>query len=162
MMKAVRYFLTICALLLGGAITPASAENAKLAMSAPIETCIRDNAAKVESAVLDLNQAVDFLVSNICAEPIAADQAEQAKAASEKQYAQWQKACDNAKVTAKDNDNSMSALCGNFRVGFLTEPNDDSTYTIYAAGSRPAGAVALASRLLLDLRLSHSNSRQSH
>jgi len=118
-----------------------------------IAQCINENAAKVEAAVSELNQAVDFLVSDVCAEPIAAQAAQQGKVASEHMAAQWKKMCDEETPEQKK---AGTDYCTWTKAGFLSEPNDDSVGSVsYAITSwnRPAAAVALASRRLLDLRL---------
>ena len=165
-----RHLTTAIAVLLVGATTTigAVADDVKLAVPAtPIEQCIRDNAAKVEAAVPDLIQSVDFLVSDVCAVSVAAEQTRQQQLANERRYSQWDKMCEAQKAARKnakpdaDSDKNMAAFCDNnnmFRVGFITEPaSDDDSGTSYIGGAKPAAAVALAARLLLDLRLSHKN-----
>jgi len=143
------------------AATPAAADEA---LPPPIAQCIQDNAAKVEAAVGDLNQAVDFLVGDVCAEPIAAEQARATKRFAEQQSAHWKKMCDDmqsdkAKKPGTDVAKGYEAWCSNVKVGFLTEPVGDDeeggSYTFVSGAAHPPAAVALASRLLLDLRLSH-------
>ncbi len=126
-------------------------------LAAPIAQCIDDNVAKVEAVVDDLGKAVEFLVSDVCAEPLTAEQSRITKAASDAQAAQWQKICDEAKKEGKPakNEKDFSNLyCTSAKVGFLTEPGEGG-YTIFGASfaNAPPAAVALASKRLLDLRL---------
>jgi hypothetical protein len=136
---------------------PAAARADDSATLAPeIAQCINDNASKVEAAVSDLNQAVDFLVSDVCAEPIAAQGAQQAKRSSERMAAQWKKLCDEEPA---DKKKSGSDFCAMTKLGFASESGDEDglSYAIAAnTWGKPAAAVALASRKLLDLRLSHT------
>ena len=134
-----------------------SAPSEKLA--APIEQCIRDNASKVEIAVSDLNEAVTFLVDNLCAQPIAEESARRAKRAAEQYQKQIQDACDKEK-TQPDGDPARQYACAcaisnATHIGFTGIDQ-------YNAGSvqGPPAGVALASKLLLDLRLSHSKPGQ--
>jgi len=156
----------LLSLLLLSLLSSPSAAGAVLA--APVAQCINDNAARVEMAISDLNQAVDFLVTDICAEPVAAEQARQSKLAMQQQTAHWQKTCSdmeaNRKAKAPDSETAASydAWCSNVRVGFLSEPDSDSEngYTLFSSLTREPAAVALASRLLLDLRLSRTKRQQ--
>ena len=139
-----------------------AAQAADPAMPPAIEKCVRDNAAGVEAAISDLNQGVDFLVGNLCAEPIAAEQARQNKENSDRQAAHWKAMCDAEKAAARvkpDAKDPMTNLCSSMRIGFLTEPNGgedgEDTYISLAGGAKPPAATALAARLLLDLRLAH-------
>lgn len=136
------------------------------ALAPDVSQCISANAPKVEAAIADLNQAVDFLVTDVCAEPLAAQQARESRRTSEQQTARWKKMCDDSQADAKKDPSNADAAkgyeawCGTLKYGFLTTPNDDedeSGYTIFSALTpRSPAAVALASRLLLDLRLSHA------
>src|SRR5580693_10222207 len=137
----------------------------------PIEQCIRDNAGKVEAAVPNLNDAVDFLVGKVCAVPIAGESARIAKLMQERTAGQWKKMCDEetaaTKGTTADGEKAGPKTfdyCAMTKVGFLTEPNDDEggsyAYSI-ALGSSPPAAVALAAQLMLDMLLAHSRAVQS-
>jgi hypothetical protein len=125
-------------------------------LAAPIAQCINDNAAKVEAAIPDLNEAVDFLVLNVCAGPVAEQQQLRMKHAAEKSVARMQKMCDDEK--AADKTKPAPSYCNSLKIGFMSEPNnleEDYFGIVATASSKPAAAAALASRLLLDLRLSH-------
>ena len=168
-----RNLTTAVAVILIGATTIIGAQAADmkpLTLAAPIEQCIRDNAPKVEAAVPDLNQAVEFLIGNVCAQSVAVEQVRQRQLADDRRAAEWDKMCETQKATKRDGktgadvDQSMAAMCSEksvFKVGFITEPRDvdGDELTIYRNVSYPAAAVSLAARLLLDLRLSHTKSR---
>jgi len=145
------------------AALPAAARADDATRLAPeIAQCINDNAPKVEAAVSDLNQAVDFLVSDVCAEPIAAQEAQQAKRSSDRMAAQWKKLCDEETA---DKKKSGADYCMMTKIGFAGEPSDEEGAGAYTAilgvstWNKPAAAVALASRRLLDLRLSHMSAK---
>jgi len=133
-------------------------------VAAPIEQCIRENAPKVEIAVSELNAAVGFLVDKICAEPVASENTRLATIQQEKMAAYWQKMCDDQKAAkggdAEKNNNSKAIganYCAMGKIGFAGLEQylpDDESGPVYMGSGSPA-AVALASRLLLDLRLSH-------
>jgi hypothetical protein len=137
-------------------------------LAAPIDACIRANAAKVEAAVPDLRDGVRFLVEDVCAEPIAVEQSRQQALTAQANAAHWKKMCDEQKSQPRQsNKNKLFDACSlaDMQVGFtgVESPqgdNDDDTPT-YLTLSPPA-ALALASQMLLDLRLAHSQSRQNH
>ena len=151
-----------------GAAHSANADTAT-ALAPTIEQCIRDNAAKVEATIPDLNEAVLFLVGSVCAEPVANENQRQNSLRMERYSAHWKQMCDAQKSAAKseplDRETRKPAYdaCAmlDYKVGFLTEP-DDIDATAYVVGLSPPSALALASHLLLDLRLAHSQSGHSH
>jgi len=174
-----RNLTTVFAILLIGAATTFSAQAedqkqgaivsitaidmGRMPLAAPIEQCIRGNAAKVEAAVPDLSQAVDFLVGKICAEPIAKENARVLRNQQERMAADWQKMCDEEKAakrtnsTTTDRQNMGVDYCALGKVGFAgIDPytDDDNGGPMYIGAGSPA-AIALAARLLLDLRLAH-------
>jgi hypothetical protein len=140
-------------------VDPLAASPQEDKLAAPVDQCIRDNAAKVELAVSDLNQAVAFLVDNVCAQPISDEHARKTRQATEQYQRQMQDACDKEKSQPKNAKPtpgmSFCDLAGATHIGF-------SGIDQYTAGSvqGPPAAVALASKLLLDLRLSHSKPGQ--
>lgn len=154
-------------LALGYVVVTAGSQPAAADQKLPpeIAQCIEANAPKVEAAIADLNQAVDFLVTDLCAESIAAENARQAKRASDEQSARIRKMCAERKDDARkdaDGAKTYDAWCSGMSVGFLTDPNDDegTSYSVLSSlGARSPSAVALASRLLLDLRLSHAGKK---
>lgn len=162
--------LLICAALMGGLIfsVPASAES-KLA--APLEQCIRSNATKVEAAIPSLKEAADFLVANICAEPVAAENARLTKVRQDKSAQYWKDRCDKEKASAKpESEKTAFNACmmldytGSSDVMLqYDDGNDDGETYVYPYGnSVPAAATGLASRILLDLRLAHDNAAKAH
>ena len=162
-----RSLTTTLAIFVIGATTTINAQADAIkpaTLAAPIEQCIRDNAGKVEATIPDLNQAVDFLVGDLCAQPIAARQAAQQAEMMQDYRKNLKDACAKHAAVSKSESKAASDkpafdMCANLDVsgvGFLTEPNEDSNYTIFAAGGRPTDATALAAKLLLDLRLAHT------
>ena len=144
--------VTSLSLLLGAPALPTCAD--PLMLAPDLESCIRDNAAKVEVVEPDLNRAVDFLVSNVCAVPLANDGETRAKQMLAQQKVQTQAACDKMKSTgAKPTGEDDYDPCS-----LVDLPDMTAAYTtmFQNAGNRPAAATALAAKLLLDLRLSHS------
>ncbi len=139
------------------------------------EECIRNNAFKVEAAIADLAQATKFLVEDICAVPISKENGERMAKQAEAANAQWKKMCDDEK-TAKEASKSKitgtlsfgcSMMKATQRVGVVNtnadlQDNADSDDEYMFIGQGSPAAVALASSLLLDLRLSHSKSGQPH
>lgn len=139
--------------------------------ASPLEQCIRDNAAKVDAAVADINQAVDFLVGKICAVPLAEANATRAREIQVRSAQRLQRMCDDqatAKAQAKPDDAKPAAngpaidycqLAKNLTA--LTDrplPAFDAwTTNAMFPGGNPAAAVGLASRLLLDLRYEHKH-----
>jgi hypothetical protein len=145
---------------------PARAEEAAPSTAA-IEQCVRDNATKVEAAIADLNQAVEFLVKKICAGPVAERNALLSKRQQDQMAASWKAMCDKqkaAKTMADDSAKSALDVCAmrDYSAGFTGIVSGDDDAPAYLAGNVPPVAVALASSLLLDLRLSHLKSGQPH
>jgi hypothetical protein len=157
-MKRTLAICTIGTVLL--ACGPSLASEAEL--PAPIAACIRDNAAKVEQAIPSLTEATNFLVGSICAEPIAEDQkrrmAEYYRAMAEEQRkqceAQRRQPPGRARQQSPDGEETADpcAMASGYSYQMTT-----SGWTIFGSsrllGSEPPAAVALAGRLLLDLRL---------
>jgi hypothetical protein len=159
--------ISVIFLLMIAADPLAAADIAASLPSPSIEQCIRDNAAKVEAAVPDLNQAVDFLVQKVCAEPVAEESARQTKIMQQRNTENWKKMCDaqqskNLEVKSGDGKSSATgvSMCSieymNLLNGYTGGDEDNMAYSITVSGTAPAPAVALASRLLLDLRLAHT------
>jgi hypothetical protein len=129
-----------------------------------IETCIRDNAASVEKAIPDLNQAVEFLAAKVCAVPVEAERQRLAKALADRQAEKMKAACARQQKAQKDvtppsPDEDNFDVCSDNGVDF------EGFSALYVTGyinNAPPAATALASKLLLDLRLSNSKSRQTH
>ena len=129
-----------------------------------IETCIRANAANVEKAVPDLNQAVEFLAAKVCAVPVETDRQRLAKEAADRQAEKMKAACARRQKADKDaasspQDEEYGDPCA------MADMDFDGGSAFYVSGTLfnvPPAATALASKLLLDLRLSNSKSRQTH
>src|SRR5581483_6928942 len=123
-------------------------------LAAPIEQCIRDGAAKTEQAVPDLNDAVVFLVDKLCAQPIADENNRRTRLAAEEAQKNWQAACNKAKAQAKNGQSAQATaacmMASETHIGF-TGIDQFNASTIPG----PPAAVALASQLLLDLRLAN-------
>lgn len=166
-----RHFIWVFPALVSG-VCAAQAESGKPPALAPaIERCIRDNAAKVEAAVPDLKRAVDFLVDDVCAEPVARENARKQAISVKQSAAHFQKMCDEEKARASrgstknknEGDVDACAMAGIASIGIANtnayadsddeEDNDDPSFV----GTGPPAAIALASRLLLDLRLSDTS-----
>jgi hypothetical protein len=129
--------------------------------ASPIEQCIRDNAAKVEATVPDINQAVDFLVGKVCAVPIAEHNAEHTKLVQRQNYERVQKMCDDqtaAKADAKADASKPTGVdyCALIKSASTTAvqpvPFDPWSTNAGVVSANPAAAVALASQLLLNVR----------
>ncbi len=149
------------ALLLCSFAISSSAHADDAALAAPIEQCIRGNAIKVSAAIPDLNQAVDFLVDKLCAKPIAEDSAAAQRAAMQKYADRQQKNCDDwkkshapaAPASGNEDEANPCQLAG------MMGDASGFSWTITAArpAAAPPAAVALAAKLLLELRLAHEN-----
>lgn len=158
-------YLLVCCLAIAALLPVAARADDPVTLAPAIAQCINDNAAKVEATVEDLGKAVEFLVSDVCAEPVSAEQSRVLKAQTEAQAAQMQKMCDESKTqstSAKSDKGAGNVYCSYVRASFLTEPGEMS-YTIYAPSlsSAPPAAIALAAKRLLDLRLSHAKTKAS-
>jgi hypothetical protein len=155
-----RLILTACAF---AAVLPriAHAEGAPDALAPPIAQCIDANAAKVEATIDDLSKATDFLVSDVCAESVAAEQARMSKAQMDAEAAQTRTMCEESKKHGGGEKDLTNTYCT--YVERLSVDAHDMSYTIYAPSlnNAPAAAIALAAKRLLDLRLSHTKTRAS-
>ena len=129
--------------------------------ASPIEQCIRDNVAKVEATISDINQAVDFLVGKVCAVPIAEHNAERTKLVQRQNFERMQKMCDDqtaAKADTKPDANKPTGIdyCAIIKsVSAMTVqpvPFDPWSTNVGLVNMEPAAAVALASQLLLNIR----------
>jgi L-lactate utilization protein LutC len=136
-------------------VLPAAAQtDAANDLPKPIERCIRDNAAAVERAIDRLPDAVDFLVNDLCAKPIAEQQAAEQKANMTKLEDAW-KSCQPRKPASKSNaqPDETSRACTTH-----AELVDYSAtgWTIYSS-NKPPEATSLAAKILLDLRTQRMN-----
>jgi len=141
------------AVMLSIALSPAANADSN-ALAPPVEKCIRDNAAQVEAAIPDLNQAVDYLVTDLCAAPIAAELARQSKQDADERQAAMKEKCDKPESQGGYPHKMRELMCSYYSDVAL----DFSGGTVlFNHGTNPPDAVGLASRLLLDLRLAHLN-----
>ncbi len=130
-----------------------------------ITQCLRDNATAVGSVEPDITKATDFLVVDACAGPIAKEQqrqnAQRVQASAERNRAQ----CQARVAQQKQQDESVTPP----RNGRVYE-NCDLAYDNAVANAqmlpviinipqRPPAAIALAAKLILDLRVAHNKSR---
>ena len=146
---------------------PAFAQSAPTDFKAQIEQCIRQNASKVEAAIPDLKQGVDFLLSEVCAVPVAAEAARKTRAIEEASNAEYQKMCDQEKAGQKSNAAGSAnraqlygcTMAGVTKIGIVN--TNQYVEGDYADGSSPE-MNALAANLLLDLRLAHQKSEAPH
>jgi hypothetical protein len=145
-----------------GAAFVSSAQNAALAQNVPlvpkpVEQCIRDNAPAVERAVPSLTEAVNLLVDDVCAVPIAEAEARQLGEQMAALKEQMKKKCAPYKepqpmLTPQGEENP----CASADDGAA---DTMSGWTLYAPSvNRPAAPTALAAKILLDLRIARMNS----
>ena len=170
-MRALIVLLSI-SLALGMPVSVAYAVESTGAKPLPpaVEQCIRDNASKVEAAQQDLNAATDFLVNKVCAVPVAQDTALQLKSRQVHYVEQLKKACDAQKAKPVDDAGSamrsgldpcaMQTMSGVYGGVDDVQEGYDGVPT-YPGAASPS-VIALASQLLLELRLSHSKPGQTH
>jgi len=145
---------------LGASASWAADDTSQLAT--PIEQCIRSNAAKVELAIPDLNQAVSFLVNGVCSAPINAEYERRLKLKEQQSRAEMQKACEQSKLASKSQDASsaLNPMCQPAIVdGMANSTSAGDDVRAYGMQPHPAEAISLASQLLLNLRLTHLNSK---
>jgi hypothetical protein len=145
--------------------TPQSADP----YASPIEQCMRENAAKVEASISDLNEAVDFLVGKVCAGRIAEHNQERQKFVQQRNYENMQKLCDEQTASkaadASKSDSSKPTgvdyclLVRNTQRAVLQPvPYDPwAPGVIFGTNNNPPAAVELAAQLLLDLRAQHKH-----
>jgi hypothetical protein len=142
------------------AAAPAMAQENN-ALAAPIERCIRDNAAQVEAAEPDLTKAVDFLVGYVCAAPIAEERSRETLARNRQIAQQNQTDCEQRVAQRKTaaTPNPVTEDCTRFTRNLATTSNIFDVFNVVSAQLKPPAAVQLAARLILDLRLAHTKSR---
>jgi hypothetical protein len=156
-------FAAATALFLCGlaAAAPAHADDAELA--APIDQCIRGNAVKVSAAILDLNAAVDFLVEKVCAKPVADDAIAAQRTLMDQYHDRLRKTCETWKAAHPNGDAATPGNEEAYNPCQMADATNDEgggiNWALYVTrtGSASPAAVALAAKLLLDLRLAHPN-----
>jgi hypothetical protein len=138
----------------------ASAQDVELA--APIKECIDQNAPDVERAVTSLTDATLFLVEDLCADVIAAEQARESKIATQKMLSHYQQQCDAlkpSKPTTSDPDEMGSNPC--MMAKSMSDMYGASGWTIFSAIKQPLPLpTSYAAKLLLSLRIAHAKSNQ--
>jgi hypothetical protein len=117
----------------------------------PIEQCIRDNAPAVEKAISRLPDAVAFLVSDLCAKPIADEQTrlQRERWAPIQERLRKQCAQRKTKPTPGLDTNGEEDPC--FDMG------DVFDFTAGGGSQKLPAATALAAKILLDLRIARMN-----
>jgi hypothetical protein len=143
---------------------PAMAGEAPTGLPAPVQQCIEANAAKVEKAVSSLPEAMDFLVTGVCAVPIAAEQQRQLRLRREEMADRYRKQCDASKQSVFGNlTNSAQSEASACRLADSFSQNNPITgWTSYESAAKPPEAIGYAARLLLDLRLARTNEKGTH
>lgn len=128
-------------------------------ISQPIEQCIRTNAPTIEQAVPSLTEAVDFLVADLCAKPIAEEYWSRQKAVQDKMFAELRRRCAQlGKSGQKSDDAALETTCATSDV---TE--DAATgWTIFAPQpNKPARETSLAAQIPLELRIARLNANHT-
>ena len=120
-----------------------------------VEQCVRQNASRVESAIADLGQATDFLVQKICAQPLAEQTAFQTQQAQQEQNARLQKLCDEQKSKRSDDGGRKGLDACSMQDQSLILMFGTSAPYLPAFGNAEPDTIALAAKLLLDLRIAH-------
>ncbi|MGA9796509.1 MAG: hypothetical protein WBQ17_13345 [Rhizomicrobium sp.] len=153
---------------------PAFAQSAPTDFKAQIEQCLRQNAPKVEAAIPDLKQGVDFLLNEVCAVPVAAETERKTQAFEEASNARYQKMCDQEKAGQKNNSAGSAnraqlygcTMAGVTKIGIVNTTqyvgNDDADGSPNYFPQASPEMNALAASLLLDLRLAHQKSEAPH
>lgn len=130
--------------------------------SEALKQCIATSAPGVEQTFPSLNEGVDFLLTKVCAAPMATQAAEQIKAASEAQKARMTAACEDMRKKAPpDNftdgirgDPSFWQMCDNPMTGLFDDYSPLSYGYLAATGGESwPEATSLAAQTLLDLRV---------
>jgi hypothetical protein len=140
------------------ALMPATASASTQGIAPAIEKCVRENVSAVETTVPNLNDAVSFLIDDVCAQPIAEEESRQGKLMEQQSEAQTRKRCNELK--AKKQPTQIDKLV----LDTCSENSGAVGYTgvtLYGAAQRPALATSLAAHLLLNLRMTHLKSGTS-
>ena len=141
-------------------MTPAMAQDSA-ALAPAVEHCLRDNAAKVEAAEPDLTKAVDFLVSYVCAVPVAQDRSRQTLARSRQMAEQNQADCEQRAAQRKNAaaPNMVGEDCGRYLRNLNNTVNPLDILGLVGMQFKSPAAAGLAAQLILDIRLAHSKPR---
>ena len=133
-------------------------------MTPAIAECLQKNAAAVEAAEPDLTKATDYLVTDICAAPIAEEQRRINMIRTQQMAERNRAQCQDRVAQQKSQD---AALANPPR---RTYENCDLIYNnqinangfvlpLIGIGTRPPAVVSMAAKLILELRLAHNKSR---
>ena len=136
-------------------------------MTPAIAQCLRDNAAKVEAAEPDLTKATEYLVTSACAMPVAAEQKRLADLRVQALQQRNRQRCEERVARQKKNDaanNPRSATTRTYEdctmvSDLLADSTRYSFLSLSGMGPKPAAALSMASKLILDLRVAHNKPR---
>jgi len=123
-----------------------------------VSSCISENAPKAEQAIASLNDATSFLVDDVCADVIAAEQNRQSAAEFQKMRDKQHQACVAQKASPgpakQDEDDTSACAMDNIYSAYV----DQSGWTIFSGVrmEKSPQATAYAAKLLLELRLAHT------
>jgi len=127
-----------------------------------VEQCIHSNAPAVERAIDRLPDAVDFLVEDVCAKPIADAAARQQLVMQDKFLEELKERCAVLKQSGKAMNGAANACIQADSVRAQTDAMRAGTssggWTLFApAANKSAEATSLAAKVLLDLRIQRMN-----
>ena len=158
-----RLILPVCVVAALALILPAQAQQDD-GLTPEITQCLKDNAASVESVEPDLTKATDFLVLDACAAPIARETQRQTAQRNQANAERNRATCLDRVAQQKQQDQSATPPRPP-----RTYENCDLTYNNLLANTllqplislpqRPPAAIAMAAKLILDLRVAHNKSR---
>jgi hypothetical protein len=128
-----------------------------------IAQCLKDNAASVESVEPDLTKATDFLVADACAAPVAKEwqrqNAQRQQAQAERNHA----ACLDRVAQQKQQDQTATTrpnrIYENCELTYNNAIANLPALPIINLPQRPPAVVALAAKMILDLRVARNKSR---
>ncbi len=136
-------------------------------MTQAIAECLRDNAAKVEAVEPDLTKATEYLVSSACALPVAAEQKRLADLRLQALQQHNLQQCEDRVAQQKKNDAANPARSAPGRVyencalqaDNLRALSGYSFLGVSGLGPKPAAALSMAAKLILDIRVAHNKAR---
>jgi hypothetical protein len=132
-------------------------------MTPGIAECLQQNAAAVEAAEPDLTKATDYLVGSACAAPIAEVQqrlsAERMKQLAERNRTQCLDRAAQQKAQDADFPQPLHRVSENCQLAYDNLVASSPFPPIIGIGNRPAAAVSMAAKLILEHRLAHKKPR---
>lgn len=148
----------VCALLLMmyGVSALAQTETSN-PISRPIEQCIRDNAPAVEQAISGLSDAVNFLVGDLCAKPIADEQMQQQRERWRGIRERMQKQCAQRKTKPQPGLDANGEEDPCFDMDDVFDFTGGGASLFGTTYTKPPAAASLAAKILLDLRTARMN-----